>query len=127
LALAHGPASTVVGAWLSLAGGVVAFSSTAPLGTETEAAAGSTGRVIVPVGLRRLDAGASIALSAFLAALFFGPQVTDVVDVLWWLLGGAALLAVAWRTRGTYVPYRALAAAAVAAVGLGLMIVGGAP
>ena len=127
LALARGDVLSVAGAWCALLAGVIAIAASAEVGIDTSAPRGSVGQVRPPGALRRLDAAAVLALGALLATLFFGPQVVDAPDAVWWAAGIAGLAAVAWQGRRVTLPRAALAAVVLAATGLALVIAGGTP
>jgi hypothetical protein len=118
---------SVVGAWCALAAGVIAIAASIRLGAETAAPQGSIGSIRAPVALRRLDAAAVLALAALIATLFFGPQVVEAQDAVWWAAGIAGLAAVAWQGRRLSMPNAAPAAGVLAAIGLALLIAGGTP
>lgn len=120
LAITHGNVVAVVGAWSAIAAGIVAIASRTPL--EEETASG-----VVPPTLQRLEIGAVLGQAALLVTLFAGPQVTAGVDAVPWLVGIVVVASVAWVARRTRIPNAALAAFALAAVGLGASIAGGAP
>lgn len=127
LAVARGEVLSVAGAWCALLAGAIAIAARAANGVETAAPRGSAGRVVSPASLRRLDAGGALAQAVLLATLFFGPQITETADAVWWGAGVAVLAAAAWEGRG-FAPRRgAPIAFALAAAGLALMLVGGTP
>jgi hypothetical protein len=122
IAIARGPALTVAGVWLALAGGVVALASSSMLeGRRAE------GGAAAPVALRRLEAGGALALVALLVSLFAGPQVRNAGDAAWWIAGIGGLSALAWRVRKVALPDLVIVATALAAAGLALAVAGGAP
>jgi len=127
LAIARGQAATVAGAWFAIAAGIVAIASRVPIGAETESGAGTTGRIVVPATLKRLEAGAVIAQAALLVTLFAGPHVTGFGDGVSWILGLAGLAGIAWFARDVELRNAPLIAAVLAAVGVALAIAGGAP
>jgi hypothetical protein len=120
LAVTHGDVVAVVGAWFAIAAGMVAIASRSPL--EGETAFG-----VVPPTLQRLEIGAVVGQAALLVTLFAGPQVSAGLDAVPWVVGIAAAASVAWAARRTRIPNAALAAFALAAIGLGATIAGGAP
>jgi hypothetical protein len=127
LALARGPLLSVVAAWLAAAAGIVAIAARERTGAETASSAGSVGRVVAPVALRRLEASAVLAQAALLVTLFAGPQVTSVLDAGWWVLGIAFVLAFAWRARSAE-PRGAIRVATVLAAAAAVCAIwGGAP
>lgn len=127
LPLVRGDALSVAGAWCALIAGVIALAVSSDIGIETSAPHGSVARVRSPGALRRLDTAAALALAALLATLFFGPQVVDAADAVWWAAGIAALAIVTWQGRRRTIPHGAPAALILAAIGLALVIVGGTP
>jgi hypothetical protein len=127
LALARGDALSVAGAWCALVAGALAIASRASNGAETAAPGGAGGRVLAPVSLRRLDAGGALAQAGLLATLFFGPQISDATDVIWWVAGVAALAALAWEGRRIAIRHAAPIAMGLAAIGLALILIGGTP
>ena len=127
LAVARGDALSVVGAWCALAAGALAIASRGSNGIETAAPSGSGARVMPPVSLRRLDAGGALAQAGLLATLFFGPQIAEATDVVWWAAGVAALAVVAWEGRRLTFRHAPAVAAALGAAGLALVLIGGSP
>ena len=127
LAVARGDLLTVVGAWCALGAGALALASRHANGIETAAPSGTGGRVQPPVSLRRLDGGAALAQAGTLATLFFGPQITDGTDVVWWVAGVATLAAVAWEGRRITIRRAAPIAFVLATGGLALALIGGTP
>lgn len=130
VALAYGPIVTVVGSWLAFGAAVLALISWSPLGAETASGPGATGRVDAPAPVKRLDAVGVLAEAGLLVSLFLGPQVVAVVDAAWWVAGVGVLVALAWMVRrGRLLVPASLpaASAAVAALGLALVLVGGSP
>ncbi len=127
LAIARGEALSVAGAWCALAAGVIALATSVGVDAETSGPQGSIGRIRPPAALRRLDAASVLALAALLATLFFGPQVVEATDALWWAGGIAGLAAGAWQGRRLTLPNAAVTASVLGAAGLALMLVGGTP
>ena len=127
LAIARGEIVTVIGVWLALAAGMIALASRTRLGVELASSDGTTGRVVVPSSLARLEIGAVVVQAALLVTLFAGPQVTGGSDGVAWGLGIAGLAAIAWFARDVEVPHAPKVAAGLAAIGLVLAIAGGAP
>ena len=127
-ALAYGPAITVAGSWLAFGAAILALLTWVELGAET---AGMTpGRVGAPSPVRRLDAIGVFAEAALIVSLFLGPQVVDGVDVAWWIGGLIPLAVAAWYSRRVRLPdiaYLPALPACLAALGLGLVLIGGAP
>lgn len=126
LAIARGDAATVIGVWLALAAGIMVLADRTGIGVETIAGEGGTARV-APSSLDRLEIAAVVAQAALLVTLFAGPQVTGGLDAVPWVVGIAGLGGIAWFARDMNVPKAPIIAAALAAVGLGLAIAGGAP
>lgn len=127
LAVARGDVLSVAGAWCALVAGALAIASRATNGVETAAPGGAVARVVPPVSLRRLDAGGALAQAGLLATLFFGPQISEATDVVWWAAGVAALSVAAWEGRRITIRHAAPIAAGLAAAGLALMLIGGVP
>ncbi len=127
LAVARGDVLSVAGVWCALVAGALAIASRATNGAETAAPGGAAARVVPPVSLRRLDAGGALAQAGLLATLFFGPQISEATDVVWWAAGVAALAVAAWEGRRITIRHAAPIAAGLAAAGLALMLIGGAP
>jgi hypothetical protein len=112
LAITHGHAIAVVGAWLAIAAGVVAI-------------AGRTRLDAAPPTLQRLEIGATLAQAGLLVTLFAGPPISSGLDAVPWVVGIAA--AVSLEPRRFPVPNAPLTAFALAGVGFAAMIAGGAP
>jgi hypothetical protein len=127
LALARGHTISVAGAWCALIAGAVAIAARSAPGAETSGPIGAVGRVVPPVALRRLEAGAVLAQAALLATLFFGPQVSTATDALWWIAGVATVAVIAWESPRVHFRRLAALAAALAAAGLALVLAGGTP
>jgi len=127
LAIASGQTASIIGAWFAIAAGLIAITSRVSIGAETASSPGSTALVVAPDALRRLEIGAVIAQAALLVTLFAGPQVTGSSDGVAWVLGIAAVSAVAWFARDIEVRHAPLIAAALASIGLALAIAGGTP
>lgn len=127
-ALAYGPVITVAGSWLAFGAAILALITWVELGAET---AGMTpGRVEAPSPVRRLEAIGVLAEAALAASLFLGPQVVDGPDAAWWGAGIIGLVSAAWYARRVRLPdsaYLPALPAALAAVGLALVLIGGAP
>ena len=117
IALARGPAVSVAGAWLALAGGVVALVGLASREQGTKPS---------PV-VRAVEAGGVLALGLLLAGLFAGPQVRAATDAIWWAGAAAVAAVVAWRAGSMKLPEVWVAATVLAAAGLALILAGGAP
>jgi hypothetical protein len=126
LAIARGPALTVVGMWLAVAAGAVAIVSYTSIGVRT-ASADAPGIVAVPVALRRLEVAAVVAQAALLVTLFAGPQVIDPADAAWWVAGIGTIVALAWKARKMPSRDATLMAIAAAVGAVVLSLVGGAP
>jgi hypothetical protein len=128
LALARGPVLTVLGVWCALAAGAAAVGSSTPMGAETAAPQNARGVVAVPPPLRRLEAAGALAQIALLVTLFAGPQIDAPADTVWWITGAVALAvgAIVVRTLGARFAAPAVSGAA-AAIGLALVLLGGAP
>lgn len=127
-ALAYGPLITVAGSWLAFGAAILALITWVELGAET--AGPAPGRVEAPSPARRLDGIGVLAEAALVVSLFAGPQVVDTVDAAWWIGGVILLSAAAWYARRIRLPdiaYLPALPAALAAAGLGLVLVGGAP
>lgn len=127
IALARGPALSIIGAWLAAAAGAIALASRTSIGVETAAGAGATGRVTPPGAVRRLEAAGVLAQAAVLVTLFAGPQVTGALDAVWWAAGISGLAAFAWRARELDLANASGIAAALAGAGVVLGLLGGAP
>jgi len=131
LALVRGPTLTVVGSWLAFAAAAVATLAWQRVGAET-AGSGSVGVIEAPMSLRRLEAAGVAAEVALLVSLFAGPQIDSASDAVWWFVGagllGAAALLGRHRADGL-LSHRSLplAAGTAGAVGLVLVLLGGAP
>lgn len=130
VALANGPPLTIAGSWFAFGAAILAVLTWSPLGAETEGRSGVTARVVPPSGTTRLDALGVLGEAALAVSLFVGPQVVDGIDAVWWAAPIAAIVAaVALARRGT-VSIPALAPrlpAALAVVGVVLVLIGGAP
>jgi hypothetical protein len=127
-ALAYGPVITVVGSWLAFGAAILALITWVELGAETTGAA--PGRVKAPSQVRRLDAIGVLAEAALVVSLFLGPQIVDGSDAAWWVGGMIPLAVAAWYARRIRLPdiaYLPALPASLAAMGLGLVLVGGAP
>lgn len=127
-ALAYGPVITVVGSWLAFGAVLLALISSVELGAETSGAA--AGRVEAPATLRRLEGFGVLAEAALIVSLFIGPQIVDGPDGVWWAVGIVALVSAAWYARRVRLPATAYMPAlpvSLAAVGLALVLIGGAP
>lgn len=115
LALAHGPAATVAGAWLLFAA------------TALAVAAGPSAALAMPEQTKRLEGLGVLAEAVLAVTLFLGPQIATGTDAVWWVAGIAALVA------GSFLVHRALPVRnpifglGAAALGLVLVLVGGAP
>jgi hypothetical protein len=130
VALGAGPALTVAGSWLAFVAAVLSLTTRTSLGIETGGPAGSIALVRPPSGIVRLDSLGVLAEASLAAALFLGPQVVDGVDAVWWAIPIAGLVAVvALVRRGSLrIPrLRSYVPAALAAAGLFLVVLGGAP
>ena len=127
-ALAYGPVITVAGSWLAFGGVILALITWNQLGAET---AGVTpGRVGAPSRVRRLEALGVLAEAALVVSLFLGPQVVEGPDAAWWGGGMIALVSAAWYSRRVRLPdsaYLPALPACLAALGLALVLAGGAP
>jgi hypothetical protein len=126
LALARGPALTVLGVWCALAAGAAAVGASTPVGAETAAPQSARGVVAVPPTLRRMEAAGALAQIALLVTLFAGPQIDAAADAVWWVLGATALGAGAFVVRRLGAAFPAvMVAGAGAAIGLALTVAGG--
>lgn len=114
LAITHGNTIAIVGAWLAVAGGIVAVAGRLQLQTA-------------PPTLQRLEIGATLAQMVLLVTLFAGPQISRGIDAVPWAVGIAAASAVSLATRHFPVPHAPLTALALAGAGFAAMIAGGAP
>jgi hypothetical protein len=114
LAIGNGDPFAVAGAWFAVAAAVVAIAS-GPLLED------------VPPSVQRLEIGAVLGQALLVVTLFAGPQIVEGLDAVPWVAGIAVAALVAWAARHIRVPYAPQVAFALAAVGLGATIAGGAP
>ena len=129
-ALAYGPAATVAGCWLAFAAAALAILEWRPLGVDTAGAPTTIGRVAVPATVTRLDGVGVLAEAALVVSLFVGPQVVAGPDAAWYAAGIAVIVAGVWlaRRRRLVAPISlAAVSAALGTLGLGLVLIGGAP
>ena len=127
-ALVYGPVITVAGSWLAFVAAILALITWVELGAETAGTA--PGRVEPPPPVKRLDGIGVLAEAALVVSLFLGPQVVDGIDAAWWVGGMIPLAVVAWYARRLRLPdiaYLPALPASLAALGLALVLVGGAP
>lgn len=127
-ALVYGPAMTVAGSWLAFGAAILALITWMELGAETGGVA--SGRVEAPAFVRRLEAIGVLAEAVLVVSLFLGPQVVDGPDAAWWGGGIIALVFAARYARRVRLPDSAYLPAlpvSLAASGLALVLVGGAP
>jgi hypothetical protein len=116
LSVARGPALTVVGCGLCLAGLICAIAVSAPAKRSLVSAA------------PRLAMLGSIAQVALAVAAFIGPAVAEPVDAASWIGGAAGVAIAAGAIRNSLAPKISLPAAnLLALVGLVLVVVGGRP
>jgi hypothetical protein len=127
LAIARGETVTVIGVWFAIAAGIIALASRTRIGVVLASSDGTTGRVVVPPSLDRLEIGAVLVQAALLVTLFAGPQVAQGSDGVAWGLGIAGIAAIAWFARDVEVAHAPKIAAGLATIGLVLAIAGGAP
>lgn len=115
--LVRGPIATVVGMCLAF-------------GAATIAAAGmiAGGDTQEPYAARRLRAIAGALLVVVVAALFAGPQISQVSDVIPWVIAAAGAGAWTWFGRAaTRLPAAPMVAALLGLAGLALVVAGGQP
>ncbi len=117
LSLARGPGLTVAGVWLLFAATALTL-ATRPVPDRS-----------LPELVKRLDALGVLAEAVLAVTLFLGPQISAPADAVWWVLGVGALGAGAFfaRRADRSRPAPPVVSLGMAAVGLALVLIGGAP